>query len=114
MAEPMRYWLKLNDQSIVRFDQPLNPGFVFWLRRKYRAKVVSDGGERVTLTRREPFSEKELQDIYWETEHRQHFVSKSFLKKKHRFDFNPPTPSTINILCFYQSQYMSSKAFLPL
>ncbi|QJP03686.1 U exon, partial [Aviadenovirus cerasi] len=69
--EPRKYWLKINDQAIVRFAEPLNPGFVFWLRRRFRARVASDGGERVTMTRREPFNERELEEIYCETEHRQ-------------------------------------------
>ncbi|AGL34694.1 U exon, partial [Fowl aviadenovirus B] len=69
--EPRKYWLKINDQAIVRYSEPLNPGYVFWLRRRYRARVVSDGGERVTITRREPFSAAELEEIYCETEHRQ-------------------------------------------
>lgn len=90
MTTPRKYWLKLNDQATVRFDEPLNPGFVFWLRRRYRARVASDGGERVTVTRHEPFSEKELEEIYCETEYRQQKV------------------------VFYQSQNVSSKAVRPL
>ncbi|AP_000425.1 U exon, partial [Fowl aviadenovirus A] len=71
MSNPRKYWLRLNDQAVVRFDEPLNPGFVFWLRRRYRARVTSEGGERVTVTRREPFNDRELEEIYCETEHRQ-------------------------------------------
>ncbi|ADE58405.1 U exon protein [Fowl aviadenovirus E] len=73
---PKKYWLKVNDQAIVRFAQPLNPGYVFWIKRRFRARVVSDGGERVTITRREPFSEAELEELYCETEHRQQRVSR--------------------------------------
>lgn len=82
--------MRLNDQSIVRFARPLNPGFVFWLRRRFRARVISEGGERVTVTRREPFSAEELEEIYWETEYRQQYVSD------------------------HQSQNSSSKAVRPL
>lgn len=75
MEIPRKHWLKINDQAIVRYAEPLNPGFVFWLRRRFRARIISDGGERVTMTRREPFSDAELQEIYFETEHRQQRVS---------------------------------------
>lgn len=93
------YWLKLGDQSVVRFSRPLNPGFVFWLRRRFRARVVSEGGERVTVTRREPFSQEELEEIYWETEYRQQYVS--------TLEARPPS-------VFYQSQKTSSNAVRPL
>lgn len=69
-----RYWLKINEQARVSFRHPLNPGFVFWLRRRFRAKVVSEGGERVTLTTPEPLSSSDLEDLYWELEYRQHLV----------------------------------------
>lgn len=72
---PKKYWLKINDQAIVRFTQPLNPGYVFWLKRRFRARIASDGGERVIMTRREPFNERELEELYCETEHRQQRVS---------------------------------------
>ncbi|AIS19801.1 U exon [Fowl aviadenovirus C] len=75
MAEPRRYWLKINDQAMLRFDEPLNPGFVFWLRRKFRARVHSEGGERVVMTRKEPFSASEMQELYSETDYRQQRVS---------------------------------------
>lgn len=70
-----RFWMNLNGQSRVTFDYPLNPGFVFWIRRKFGAKVDSQGGERVTVTRRQPFTEDELNQLYWETEYRQRVVS---------------------------------------
>lgn len=70
-----KYWMKLNNQRMFYFNMPLNPGFLFWLRRTYRARITSDGGERVTVTRQQPFSEKELEEIYLETEHRQQIVS---------------------------------------
>lgn len=73
--ESKKYWLKLNDSHKISFDYPLNPGFVFWLKRRFRGKVVSDGGERVSISRNEPFSDEELQEIYLETEHRQKVVS---------------------------------------
>lgn len=69
------YWLTLNDQTKITFPYPLNPGFVFWLKRRFRGRVVSDGGERVSITRKEPFSDEELEEIYLETEHRQKIVS---------------------------------------
>lgn len=75
LSPEKKYWMKLNNQGIVYFEVPLNPGFVFWLRRAFRAHVFSDGGERVTVTRREPFTDAELRDIYLETEHRQQVVS---------------------------------------
>ncbi|BCZ16709.1 U-exon protein [Aviadenovirus bubonis] len=75
MEDPKKYWLNVNEQAIVRFSEPLNPGFVFWLRRRFRARVASDGGERVTVTRQEPFLSTELEEIYSETEHRQQMVS---------------------------------------
>lgn len=75
MVAPKKYWLKINDQAIVRFAQPLNPGYVFWLKRRFRARIASDGGERVVMTRREPFTDSELEELYCETEHRQQRVS---------------------------------------
>uniref|UniRef100_A0AB38ZPC5 U exon protein n=1 Tax=Psittacine aviadenovirus B TaxID=2169709 RepID=A0AB38ZPC5_9ADEN len=75
MSAPRKYWLKINDQALLRFDRPLNPGFVFWLRRRYRAHVKSDGGERTTVTRQEPFTGQELREIYSETDYRQQVVS---------------------------------------
>ncbi|QEJ80781.1 U-exon protein, partial [Southern Psittacara leucophthalmus aviadenovirus] len=66
-----KYWMNLNNQSMLYFDLPLNPGFIFWIKRNYRARVCSDGGERVTVTRQPPFNDKELEEIYLETEHRQ-------------------------------------------
>nr|WGL40815.1 U exon [Tawny frogmouth aviadenovirus A] len=74
--ESGRYWLKVNEQAIVRFAEPMNPGFVFWLRRRFAARAVSHGGERVYLYRREPFSESELEELYWEIEYRQQRVGK--------------------------------------
>lgn len=75
MSASQDYWLNINNQAIVRFSEPLNPGFVFWLRRRFRARVVSDGGERVRMTRQRPFTEAELEEIYCETEYRQQMVS---------------------------------------
>lgn len=81
MAEPAdlpkKYWLKVNNQTVVRFSQPLNPGFVFWLKRRYHVRVHSEGGERVSITRPEPFSQEELSDLYSELEYRQQIVSKN-------------------------------------
>lgn len=81
-----KYWMRLNGQGVIYFNTPLNPGYVFWLKRTYRAKVLSEGGERVTLTRREPFSDKELEEIYLETEHRQQMVSKILPVIEHVFE----------------------------
>ena len=74
MAEPRKYWLKVNEQAVVRFAEALNPGFVFELRRRFRCRVQSDGGARVLITRREPFSERELDELYCELEYRQQKV----------------------------------------
>ncbi|AXB73050.1 hypothetical protein QKD39_gp45 [Psittacine adenovirus 1] len=97
MATPKRYWLRVNDQALLRFDRPLNPGFVFWLRRRYRASVESDGGERTTVTRQEPFTSQELREIYFEVDYRQQIVS---MYKEER-------------TC-YQLQNTGSKAVRPL
>ncbi|ADM53808.1 U exon [Turkey adenovirus 1] len=74
MEEPRKYWLKVNEQAVVRFAEALNPGFVFELRRRFRCRVQSDGGARVLITRREPFSERELDELYCELEYRQQKV----------------------------------------
>lgn len=103
MASTGKCWLRLNNQTIVRYNEPLNPYFVFWLRRRFRAKVMSDGGERITLTRQEPLTEEELEEIYLETEHRQQYVSIIY---GYRYIY-----VTVN---YCQLQKVSSKAVRPL
>lgn len=73
--KPRKYWIELNSGEKIWYDYPLNPGFVFWLKRRFKAKIVSHGGERVYMTRREPFSETELRELYSELEYRQRVVS---------------------------------------
>nr|QQD36949.1 U-exon [Pacific black duck aviadenovirus] len=89
MAESKKYWMNVNEQNIIRFDHPLNQSFLFWIRRQFNCKIHSEGGERVKVTRRKPFSIEELKRIYSETDYRQRVVS-------------------------YQSQNSFSNAFLPL
>ncbi|BBJ21555.1 U exon [Crane-associated adenovirus 1] len=70
-----RFWINLNNQSKVYIKKALRPGFVFSLKRKYKCYINNNGGERVTLTRQEPFSDTELSEIYWKIEYHQQSVS---------------------------------------
>lgn len=95
-GEPKKYWLKINDQALIRFEEPLNPGFVFWLKRRFRARVHSVGGERVTVRRKEPFTPQELEELYWETEYRQQRVSSSYLSIG--YDFLAAAAATTSLI----------------
>lgn len=74
--EDMCCWLDVNQQRRITYRFPLNPGFVFNLKRKYNATVESTDGAHVRLKRKRPFTELEIRDIYWEVEYRQQRVSK--------------------------------------